>query len=128
MMRYRKAIRGKPESTDLPAPKAHVPSEEARRPSGQRDRLAATARVPAPEVCLPSEQVPFEETPSEQEPSDQAFSAQGPSGQVMFKVSSEEAPSALKPSANIPTAEGRDAGTLVPSAKGATELPLAEQE
>ncbi|OAE32392.1 hypothetical protein AXG93_3671s1110 [Marchantia polymorpha subsp. ruderalis] len=69
-------------SIDLPAPKAHVPSEEARRPSGRRDRLAATARVPALEVCLPSEQVLFEDAPSEQ----------GPLGQVPFKVPSEEAP------------------------------------
>ncbi|OAE20097.1 hypothetical protein AXG93_2611s1040 [Marchantia polymorpha subsp. ruderalis] len=36
-------------------------------------------------------------------------------------VPSKEAPSTLRPSANIPTAEGRDAGTRVPSVKGATE-------
>ncbi|OAE21699.1 hypothetical protein AXG93_1275s1100 [Marchantia polymorpha subsp. ruderalis] len=70
--------------------KAHVPSEKARRPSGQRDRLAARARVPTPEVCLALEQVPFDDAPS----------AQGPSAQVLFKVTSD-APSAQGPSGQV---------------------------
>lgn len=49
--------------TVLPAPKAHVPSEGARRPLGQRDRLVATARVPTPEECMALEHVPFEDAP-----------------------------------------------------------------
>ncbi|OAE25582.1 hypothetical protein AXG93_2982s1020 [Marchantia polymorpha subsp. ruderalis] len=115
-------------STDLPAPKAHVLLEEACRPSGQRDRLAAMARMPTPEVCVASKQVPFDDAPSAQAPL-----AQGPSGQVLFKMPSEEAPLALRPSAHIPKDKGRDAGTRVPSAvapstEGATELPLAEPE
>ncbi|OAE23876.1 hypothetical protein AXG93_3001s1050 [Marchantia polymorpha subsp. ruderalis] len=78
----------------LPAPKAHVPSEEELRPLDQRDRLAATARVLAPETFLSSEQVPL-----------------------------EEAPSVQRPSENIPMPEGREdedrnAMTRVPSAEG----------
>ncbi|OAE29845.1 hypothetical protein AXG93_339s1030 [Marchantia polymorpha subsp. ruderalis] len=56
-------------STNLPAPKARVPSEEARRPSGHKGRHAATAGMPAMERCLPSEQVPFDDLPSGQGPS-----------------------------------------------------------
>ncbi|OAE33235.1 hypothetical protein AXG93_3105s1430 [Marchantia polymorpha subsp. ruderalis] len=104
-------------STDLPAPNAHVPSGEH---VGQRD-IAAAAKVPTLEVCVTSELVLTEAAPSAQAPS-----AQGPSGQELFKVHSEEAPSALRPSAHIPTAEGRDAVTRVPSAEEATELPSAE--
>ncbi|OAE21966.1 hypothetical protein AXG93_242s1510 [Marchantia polymorpha subsp. ruderalis] len=56
-------------STDLPAPKARVPSEEAHRPSSHRGRHATTARMPAMERCLPSEQVPFVDLLSSQGPS-----------------------------------------------------------
>lgn len=78
--------------------------EEELRPSDHRDRLAATARVPAPETFLPLEQVPLEESP------------------LM-----------LRPLENIPTLEGREdedrnAGTRVPSAEGVNELPSAEPE
>lgn len=61
--------------------------------------------------------------PSSEAPSDQAPLEQGPSVQVPFKVLS-----ALRPSANIPKAEGKDARLRVPSAEGATELPSAESE
>lgn len=100
-------VLGKP--TEVPAPKAHVPSEEELRPLAQRDRLAATARVPTLETFLPSKQVPL--------------------GQVPF----EEMPSVQRSLENIPTAKGREdkdrnAGTRVPSAEGVNELPLAEPE
>ncbi|OAE24932.1 hypothetical protein AXG93_2931s1780 [Marchantia polymorpha subsp. ruderalis] len=85
-------------STDLPVPKAQVPSEEALMPLGHKGRRAATARMLAQERCLPSEQLPFDDTPSEQE---------------QFKVM----PSALRPPKSIPTSEGRDAKTRVPSAE-----------
>lgn len=51
-------------SINLPAPKARVPSEEARRPSGHKGRHAATAGMPARKRWLPSEQVPFDDSPS----------------------------------------------------------------
>lgn len=51
--------------TNLPAPKARVPSGEAHRPSSHRGRRAATARTPTQERCLPSEQVPFDDSHSE---------------------------------------------------------------
>ncbi|OAE26554.1 hypothetical protein AXG93_3817s1170 [Marchantia polymorpha subsp. ruderalis] len=57
-------VLGRP--SDLPAPKAQVPSEEARRPLGHRGRHAATAKVPTMERCLPTEQVPFDDSPSGQ--------------------------------------------------------------
>ncbi|OAE30401.1 hypothetical protein AXG93_3612s1240 [Marchantia polymorpha subsp. ruderalis] len=90
--------------TELPAPKAHMPSEEELRLADQRDRLAATARVPVPETFLPSEQVP-----------------------------SEEAPSVQRPFENNPTPEGktyedRNAETRVPFAEGVNNLTSAEPE
>ncbi|OAE23072.1 hypothetical protein AXG93_1544s1060 [Marchantia polymorpha subsp. ruderalis] len=97
-------------STELFAPKAQMPLEEALRPSGHRGRRAATVRMPAHESCLPSEQVPFDDMPSEQ----------GPSAQEQFRV----VPSALRPLESIPTGEGRDAKTRVPSA----EAPSAEPD
>ncbi|OAE26263.1 hypothetical protein AXG93_1148s1000 [Marchantia polymorpha subsp. ruderalis] len=59
--------------------------------------------------CLHSEQVSFDDTPSEQ-------------GQ--FRV----LPLALRPLESIPTGEGRDAETCVPSAEGANRLASAEPE
>ncbi|OAE18214.1 hypothetical protein AXG93_3354s1020 [Marchantia polymorpha subsp. ruderalis] len=82
---------------------------------GSTGVLGRLTDLPAPKAHLPSEEA---HAPLEQ----------GPSGQVPFKVPSEEAPSALRPLANIPTAEGRDEGTRLPSAEGATELPSAEPE
>ncbi|OAE27362.1 hypothetical protein AXG93_441s1230 [Marchantia polymorpha subsp. ruderalis] len=55
-------------------------------------------------------------------------SADGPSRQVLFKVPSEEAPSALRPSTHIPTAKCKNAETRVPSAEEATKLPSTEQD
>ncbi|OAE28911.1 hypothetical protein AXG93_2369s1050 [Marchantia polymorpha subsp. ruderalis] len=96
-------------SSDLPAPKAPVPSEEALRLSGHRGRRAATARMPAQERCLPLEQVPFDDTPSEQE---------------QFRVvPSAEVASALKPPESIPTGEGSDAKTRMPLAATALAVP-----
>ncbi|OAE35317.1 hypothetical protein AXG93_392s1660 [Marchantia polymorpha subsp. ruderalis] len=70
-------------STELPAPKARVPSKEARRPSGHRGRHAATAGMLAMERCLPSEQVPFDDSPSGQGPSAKTPSAQKPMEQIV---------------------------------------------
>ncbi|OAE24639.1 hypothetical protein AXG93_4863s1020 [Marchantia polymorpha subsp. ruderalis] len=82
-------------STDLLAPKARVPLEEARRPSGHRGMHAATAGMPTMERYLPSEQVPFDDSPSNQGPL-----AQAPSAQERFR----EEPSAKTPSAKMPLA------------------------
>ncbi|OAE21336.1 hypothetical protein AXG93_2712s1050 [Marchantia polymorpha subsp. ruderalis] len=89
-------------SIDLPAPKAQVPSEEARRPSSHRGRHAATARMPAME---------------REEPSAQATSAQEPS---------TEAPLVLKPLELITTGEGKDAETRVPSALASSAVLVRE--
>ncbi|OAE27857.1 hypothetical protein AXG93_3459s1000 [Marchantia polymorpha subsp. ruderalis] len=56
-------------SADFSAPKAQTPSEEARRPSGQRRQHAESDSMPNEEECLASEQVPLEDSPSAKTPS-----------------------------------------------------------
>ncbi|OAE20368.1 hypothetical protein AXG93_209s1390 [Marchantia polymorpha subsp. ruderalis] len=100
--------------TDLLASKAQVPSGEAHRPLGHRERRAATARTPTQERCLPSEQVLLDDSPSEQ-----GTSKQGPSAQEQFRmVPLAEMPSTLKPlgASSRSTGEGKNAETRVPLA------------
>ncbi|OAE29579.1 hypothetical protein AXG93_4003s1000 [Marchantia polymorpha subsp. ruderalis] len=81
-------------------------------PSFEEDMSAEILERLRKKRCLPSEQVPFDDSPSEQ----------GPSALEQFRVvPSAETPSAPKPLEHIPTGEGRNAETRVPS----TEAPLA---
>ncbi|OAE35594.1 hypothetical protein AXG93_2841s1290 [Marchantia polymorpha subsp. ruderalis] len=94
-------------STDLPAPKARVSLEEVRRLLGHRGRHAATAKMPAMERCLPSEQVPFDDSPSGQGLSAQERCKEEPSAQR----TSGQAHLVHKPLEQVGTDKGTDGET-----------------